>query len=259
MAEPSPLRLDRAPIVEAVVDIHCDLPPTINRGAFHSAAQKVFADQYPEFRTSMLHQEKIHIGKGGPERSQSRQMVSGYQSLSRDKKQIVQSRFDGFSFHRLAPYESLDDYLPEIQRCWEAYRAFAQPVIVRRIALRYINRIPLPLTNKKVNIDFFLRNGPKLPPPMEGGELTFTGFTHHHQIVDAKSGHGSNVILATQPADNDVLPLVLDLEVFHLLRLAPTEWPALSVIIGSLRALKNHIFRYTLTDECLTSLQPRSP
>ncbi len=258
MSDQSSFQLERAPIVEAILDIHCDLPPKINRGSFQSAAQRVFADSYPEFRTAFLAQHELAIEPGKQPRAAVHQSVRGFQALSRDKKQIVQSRFDGYSFNRLAPYTSLDDYLPEMKRCWEVYRNFAEPVVVRRLGLRYINRVLLPLTNGRVEIDQYIRSGPTLPPPSNGMKLTLSGFMHHHQVTESVTGNQANIILAAQPTENDKLPVVLDIEAFRQVKMSPMDWTAFVPIIASLRTLKNQLFRFTLTETCLTYLQQQS-
>lgn len=257
MPDQSLFQLERAPIVEAILDVHCDLPPKINRGSFQSAAQRVFADGYPEFRTSFLAQHELAIEPGKQPRAAVHQSVRGFQALSGDKKQIVQSRFDGYSFNRLAPYTSLDDYLPEMKRCWEAYRSFAEPVVVRRLSLRYINRILLPLSNGRVEIDQYIRSGPTLPLS-NGIKLTLSGFMHNHQVTEVVTGNQANIILAAQLPENDKLPVVLDIEAFRQVKLSPVDWTACVPIIASLRLLKNQLFRFTLTETCLTYLRQQS-
>jgi len=259
MADASTFLLDPAPIVEAIVDIQCELSPSLNHGAFQSAAQKVFADQYPEFRTAFVHEQNFSFKPGKQPQTAVRQSVRGYQSLSRDKKQIVQSRFDGFSFNRLAPYTSLDHYLPEIARCWRVYCGFAEPVVVRRIALRYINRVVLPLdSNGRVIVDNFIRTGPVLPEPNDMG-LTLTSFTHHHQMAQTETGNMANVVLAAQPPGPKELPVILDIDAFRPVNLPPLDWEKFMPIITSLRTLKNRLFRYNLKDACLSFSQPPSP
>lgn len=258
LPETSALILERAPIIEAVVDFHCDLPPALHRGHFHAAAQKVFADVYPEFRTSIVHEQQLAVQPGKQPKSSTRQLVRGYQSLARDKKQLVQSRFDGFSFHRLTPYSTLDDYLPEIQRCWDIYVQFAQVVVVKKIALRYINRLELPLTDGAVNVGEFLNNGPVLPR-VNQADMRLTGFMHQHQMLDMASKNEANVILAAQPAQPTVLPIILDVDVSRAVRLPPSNWTEFLPVVASLRSLKNDIFRHTLTPQCLRSYQQPSP
>lgn len=256
--EQSASKLHQAPIIEAVVDFTCDLPPSLHRGTFHSSAQKAFDENYPEFLTTMIHEQEFAVNAGKPTTLPSRQIVRGYQSISRDKKQLVQARFDGFSFHRLRPYTTLDDYLPEIKRCWEIYVQFAQVVIVKKIALRFINRIELPLTNGGVNIETYLRNGPTLSKA-PGSQMRLTGFMHQHQVIDLASKNEATIILAARPPEATVLPIVLDIDVLRAVRLAPSEWNSFLPVMDSLRSLKNVIFRDTLTSECLNSYQQPLP
>jgi uncharacterized protein (TIGR04255 family) len=217
----------------AIVDIQCALSPSLNRGAFHSAAQKVFADQYPEFRTAYVHEQNFTFGLGKAPQAATRQTVRGYQSLTRDKKQIVQSRFDGFSFNRLAPYTTLDDYLPEIARCWALYCGFAAPVVVRRIALRYINRVALPLDAKgRVDVTNFIRTGPVLPQPNDMG-LMLTGFLQHHQMTEVETGNMATVVLAAQPPEEKQLSVILDIDAYRPVNLPPLEWGNIVPIISA--------------------------
>ena len=260
MADIAGFRVPNAPIVEAIVDFRCDLSPALQRGVFQSNAQKAFADKYPEFRTAFFQESQIAVAPGKQPKGFVRQGVRGFQSHSRDKKQIIQSRFDGFSFNRLAPYSSLDDYLPEIQRCWEIYRDFANPVVIKRVALRFINRVHVPLKEGRTDLDLFLRVGPMVPADQL--KLSLGGFTHNNQFVEPATGNVANVVIATQkPIEADgatKLILILDIDVFKGVNFPPADWSAIAQVIASLRVLKNEIFQYTLTKECLSS-QPPSP
>jgi len=53
--------------------------------------------------------------------------VDAFQFLSEDKKQLVQLRRGGFSFNRLIPYISLDDYLGEVSRTWALFVDVVRP------------------------------------------------------------------------------------------------------------------------------------
>ena len=56
---PGSFRLDNPPIIEAVLDIDCDLPAGLNLAGLEADARKIFAEQYPKFRTQMLQETKI--------------------------------------------------------------------------------------------------------------------------------------------------------------------------------------------------------
>ncbi len=246
------LKFAKAPIVEAVVDIDCDMPPAMDLAALENQARDLFRDRYPKFRGQLIqqHQFKQEIG-AAPEMS-IRQSLHALQFLHDDEKQLVQVRGLGFSFNRLAPYSSLDDYLPEIERAWGLFVSFASPVQIRAVRLRYINRILLPLTNGRVELDEYLKLSPRLP---DEKRLTFAGFLNQHAVVEAVTGNQANIVLTTQPQVVDQLPLIFDIEATSAGNAEPGDWPWIEAKIQSLRSLKNHIFVNALTDKCLKLFQ----
>ena len=54
-------RLRNAPIVEAVFDIECDLPPGFDLAALEAHSRERFKDQYPKFRVQFMQQHKIEM------------------------------------------------------------------------------------------------------------------------------------------------------------------------------------------------------
>lgn len=169
-----------------------------------------------------------------------------------DEKQLVQVRAEGFSFNRLAPYTTLDDYLPEIERTWGLYVRLVSPVQIRVIRLRYINRILIPLTANSVNLDDFLKIGPRLPD--EDG-LVLSGFLSQQAAVEKDTGHQVNLVLTAQLPENEKLPVILDITVASPAAAEPANWSNILSIIGSLRSLKNRIFVNTLTSKCIELFQ----
>ena len=182
----------------------------------------------------------------------ARQGLQALQFFKEDLLQLVQVRQDGFSFNRLAPYSSLDDYLPEVHRSWELFRELAKPVRVRRVALRYVNRILLPLTAGRVELDDYLKIGPRLPD--EDG-LTLGGFLNQHSALETATGNMVNTILTSQPVENGFLPLIFDIEAVRLVQAEPNNWAEADSIIKSLRTLKNRVFWNTLSERCLKLFQ----
>ncbi|AHF94360.1 hypothetical protein OPIT5_13205 [Opitutaceae bacterium TAV5] len=253
MSDAPEFRLKHAPIIEAIVDIHCDLPPGLDRAAFEAAARTAFGKAYSGGIQAVQVQEyDVEMKPDTPPKPGIiRQRIQAFRFLSADKRQIVQPRFDGFSFNRLAPYSSLDDYLPEIRRCWDLFLEFAKPVVIRRVGLRYINRIVVPFVNGQLHLADYLRCAPHVPMS-DGYSVALTGFMHQHQMVHAETGNLINVILAAQPIETAGLPVILDLDAFKLTGLPPHAWDEVLGLLCSLRRLKNHVFRETLTPKCLT-------
>jgi uncharacterized protein (TIGR04255 family) len=244
----APLTLTAAPIIEAVVDIDCDMLASIDVDTLDIMAAALLADQYPTPRRRMLNEHLISGAAEGPLAVKSRQGLQALQYLSADEKQLVQFRPTGFSFNRLAPYGSLDDYLPEIERTWKLFVDTAKPVVCRAVRLRYINRLPLPLTEGRVEIDEYLKVAPRLADEQR---LTFAGFFSQQSVFESATGNQANIVLATQPHTDKQLPIIFDIEAFKDIASEPGEWQAISGRIQSLRALKNLVFRNSLSEKCL--------
>ena len=203
MANASMPKLQNPPIVEAVFDVDCDLPAGYDVAALKEPALAQFGDQYPKFQTQFMQQRTIETKADAPPNMSTRLAVQALQFRHEDEKQIVQVRAQGFSFNRLAPYTSLDDYLPEIQRTWRLYVDLVSPVQIRTIRLRYINRIFLPMTESGLDLDEFLKIGPRLP---DEERLMFHGFLSQQSASERDTGLQTSLVLAAEGVANEKLP-----------------------------------------------------
>lgn len=251
MSEPE-IRFSKAPIIEAVLDIECDMPPGQKLAALESVARDRFRDHYPKFRAQFLQEHKIETTPDQPPQMSVRQDIQALQFLQEDEKQLVQVRTQGFSFNRLAPYRSLDDYLPEIERTWRLFIEIASPALIRMIRLRYINRILLPIDGGNVQLDEFLKVAPHLP---DEKSLAFTGFLNQHSAVERETGHQIDLVLTTQPWVEGDLPLIFDTCVSAVENGETENWPWILEKIQALRILKNRLFKDTLTEKCQNLFQ----
>lgn len=248
MTEPN-LQLTKPPIVEAIVDIDCDLPTGQRYEDLESPARDRFIDRYPKLRKQFLHRLQLEAKPEGiPSVSGSQGGVQAFQFMQEDEKQLVQVRREGFSFNRLEPYSNLDDYLPEIQRTWKLYSEIASPILIREVRLRYINRLMLPLVGGQVELNKFLQIAPGAP---EGMNLTLSGFLYQQSMLQSGTGNTINLVLTAQFPDGDRLPVVLDLTAISKELGQPEDEGWILQTIQTLRTLKNQIFEGTVTEECL--------
>ena len=247
-----PPKLANPPIVEAVLDIDCDMPPTLDWAALKESAKSAYQDRYPKLQIVFAQSLQIEKLSGEPPAPQAMGKTQAYQFFQEDTKQLVQVRSQGFSFNRLAPYSTLDDYLPEIERTWKLFVGFAGPRLIRTIRLHYINQIVLPQEGRTLNLGKYFKTS--LRPPDESN-LSITGFLNQHSVVEQGTGNQANIVLTTLPFESGMLPLILDIEVMHRADSEVDNWDWIAEKIRSLRDLKNRIFRGTLTDECLRLFQ----
>ena len=247
--------ISHPPIVEAVLDIECDLPITQELGELEQPALELFRDNYPNVQRQFVQQYELRATAGAPPDVSShagRPRIAALQFFQEDRKQLVQVRTQGFSFNRLAPYGSFDQYSEEIKHRWEQYRSITKPVQVIGIKLRYINRILVPAQNGCVELDDYFQISPRVPGEKE---MTLTGFLQQYEAVDKKSGYRINLVLTPQRLEGDKLPVIFDNGVFADEKGDAKDWGWIMGTIQSLREQKNNIFRRSLTEKCLTLFQ----
>lgn len=250
-AEPL-FKLKNPPIVEMVLDIDCDMPPGQQMKSLEPLAKEAFRAQYPKLAPIFMHEHFIETKPETQTQFSTQQTLCGFRFSHEDEKQLVQVRAQGFSFNRLAPYSTLDDYIPEIERTWKLFVQFASPVHVRLMRLRYINRIPLPAPGPSVQLEEYLNICPHLP---DEEKLQFISFLNHHAAVERSTGKQVNIILASQAPENGKLPVIFDIAAAAVTRLEPSDWAAISNEIQSLRGLQRGVFKNTLTEKCLSLFQ----
>ncbi len=248
-------QLPHAPTIEAVVDIDCDLPPNLDFEAVNQKAFERFKDTYPHQRRSIVQGHEIRPSQESLSVTIQRGL-GALQFRSEDEKQLIQIRWNGFSFNRLKPYSSLDDYLAEIETRWETFKQIVQPIQLRKIGLRYINRIALPCENGQLDLRQYLTMLPVKPDcSKDGFDLQMRRFVHQHQVHDEKSGLVANIILASEEVKNNRFPIILDLEALSYNKTVGLQWVKIAAEIQQLRSLKNSLFRNLLTESCLNLFQ----
>ncbi|MCL1861503.1 MAG: TIGR04255 family protein [Proteobacteria bacterium] len=245
-----PLTLHNPPIVEAVLDIECDFASSQSIADLEKQAAEKLRDRYPKSRRQFTQQFIMEFSASPPAESDMPvPSVSALQFAHDDGKQLIQFRDTGYSFNRLAPYRSLDEYLPEIQRTWDIFRELFVPILIRMVRLRYINRLKLPLDKSKIELNEYLKVGPRLPD--EDSQSLF-GFLNQHQMFEKETGHLiTTVLMAEEVKDDKLLPVIFDNMVAAPVDTDPADWPKIEATIQSLRDLKNKVFSGTLTEKCL--------
>jgi uncharacterized protein (TIGR04255 family) len=247
--------LARSPIIEAVVDIDCDLPADVEFADLEAQARERFADRYPGFRRIFRPASHLIVSGGSPPQLDVRAATDAFQLLSEDEPQLVQVRRGGFSFNRFPPYKGLDEYLPEIERTWKVFVDLVSPVTVRRVGLRYINRILLPPVDDIVHLNDYLYIESRLPDEVL---LKFTSVLNEYSAVEEGTSNEVKVRIVINEhenrpwlRDNQPLPVIFDIACSDRSSVDPQVWENIESTIISLRRMGNAIFRSSLTEQCL--------
>jgi uncharacterized protein (TIGR04255 family) len=239
--------LSNAPIAEAVIDFRVKLPSDFKLDVFQPVRTEL-AQEYPRFEEQQIVEQMFKQEPGSPAEVSTRfSGIHGYRLLSNDGKNVVQLRRDGFTLSRLNPYTSWDEVFTEAWRQWCLYVEVAKPVEVSRIAVRYINRMLLPLP--------FTDPGKYLKaPPMttEGWPKEMTSFLSRVVMYEPESDITVNVTQALEP---QILPegpvaLIFDIDAYQDVSLQPSDG-TIKERFGKLRLMKNRVFFSGLTTKAI--------
>jgi len=230
-----------APITEALLDIRVVLPENTRLEQLLPFQERV-KEWYPNKRDRKLWKSRFHLKEEGPEISGAVGGADGFFLSSLDGKNIVQCRLDGFTFNRLKPYDKWETMRDEASRLWHDYVSIALPTRITRVALRYINRIeiPLPMNDFK---DYSL-TGPEIAPGLPQG---LAGFFLQLRIPIAETSTQVIVTETIEPiTESKRLPFILDIDVFREAAYQVHE-PAAWDVLEKLHELKNEVFFKSIT------------
>ena len=238
MAEARHLR--NAPIMEALIDFRISRATSPITEASLEVLRASLQNSYPIAERQSMAQFEIKAGTPQPN---PEARFRGFMFKSSDQLRIVQFRIDGFTYNRLKPYPTWEEILPEAIRLWRIYVTTTGPEAINRAAVRYINRLQLPLPN--TGLSEYLEAPPQVP---EGYQALMKGFLTR---VTLSAPHGLSAIVTTasQPSlgTSDVT-IILDIDVFSdTAELAPDD-ARLEPTLERLRTLKNRLFFESLTE-----------
>ncbi|MEG4285781.1 TIGR04255 family protein [Microcoleus sp. A006_D1] len=242
----APKNYSRAPITEALMEIQVKLPPEVRLDILAQVYSSIQAE-YPHREEVLLFEGQMMVGEEvGATASQS---PIGYIASHDDKKQILQLRLDSFAFSRLAPYDCWENFRDEAKRVWNIYKSVTDPEAIARLALRYINRLDIPLPVG--DIKEYLRTFPEVSPDLPQG---LSGYFMQLQIPQQSLGTMLVINQAiVSPPTPDFVSIILDLDLF-LEEDIPNDEIGLWHILEQMHEQKNIAFEACITDRTRESI-----
>ena len=243
-------KLAKAPIHEAIIDIHCQLSQEV------PVDNLKFDDLGSRAPIYLLKAESNIDDAAGLVQSTMANSYLGYKYTDSDTGIVGQFRMNGVTTSKIFPYDSWETFLPQAVANWDRYKGATGADInsVARVAVRYINRLLAPFDNNDpLIIQDYLKNAPARPPEIDRPLEDFLC-----RMVLPMPETDSRVILTSTAEgivgeeDHKFLPLILDIDVFHLVRENKLEseekmWS----IIEDMRAVKNEMFFNVMTEQAL--------
>ena len=231
--------LKNAPLKEAIIDLRASVPDDFNSERLLELVE-LLRDDYPKMRTQRIMQAEFKLPSG---KSDTTQLGTGVWLTSGDGKQIAQFRTDGFTVNRLRPYTSWRELFPEALKLWEHYVNVTNVDHVSRVAVRYINRIDLPL---RVDFDDYFTAPPKIP---EGLPQTLGAFLTRIVMVDEDTNTLANVTQSLERGlDEKSVSVILDIDTYRQGQFS-SDVAELTPIFEELHAFKNRIFFGFITEQ----------
>jgi len=234
-------RYTKAPITEAVIDIHVEPSematlPNLDRYCTEQAGS------YPSKAPLKMAFGELTLEPELSSSAHSKQL--GFVCTRADGKQIFQSLLNSFKMNVLAPYPGWEPFRDEARRLWNLYRVALQPRKITRIAVRYVNRLDLPMPVPEMKE--YLRASPDVPPDLPQG---LDGFLMQLiiRLADIKCTLQLQEARVAPPTPG-VASIILDIDLFRTDDL-PSDETAIWSVFEMLRARKNQVFEACVTDK----------
>lgn len=236
----------RAPITEAIIDFRVALPEGFLADEFADLYSQI-KDDFPimqPFQTSMV---TLDPGKpDSPIKVGTSEQASGFLFRSRDNLRTFQATSGGFTFNRLAPYKSWEEFSAEAQKLWEIYKKRCKPICVTRAAIRYVNQINIP-SDGAVELKEYLKTVPEVSSTLSQNALQ--SFFMQLQIPQQDLNCLLLINEAIAPRTNpNLVIIILDLDLFREQIWASDDddiWQFLEL----LRHRENEVFESSITDK----------
>lgn len=231
-------RLSKAPIVEAVIEVRAQAEAVWDEPLITEHLKAKLPD-YPNVQSQREFRHEVKIEPGQKAEGEIQDMGwKGLRLESADKIQIAQFNRDGFSFSRVQPYDSWEQFCSEGLRLWQLHMDLAKPAEIQRVGLRFINRMVLSLDEQ---IEDYLLISPQKP---QGLDLPVAGFFYHEAFGVPEYPYAINIRRTVQPIDKPIakeIGLVLDIDVFTTQPVEP-ESGVIERYLAEMRWLKNKVF-----------------
>ncbi len=237
-------QLKNAPIVEALIDIQVQLPESKTIDLLEGAYEKI-KSEFPKQKKRIRFSGSPKIDSQNANKGLLRNTIDGFLFSSENEKKIVQARLDGFTHNVHKPYTNWETLRDDAKKYWKIYKDIAEPVSVKRLALRYINKISLKAPFEPSN---YFKTLPVLSPDLNyDTENLFSQLT----IKNVKINSFANITEAIEIVDSETVQFIFDIDVFKLGEYTEeTMWGHFE----ELRKFKNEIFFKSITPTALKLL-----
>ncbi len=172
----------------------------------------------------------------------------GYRLSSSQLSELAILKINGLTVSQLAPYPGWVDFFDRFKRDWKNWKKAAGFREIKRVGVRYINRIDIPVENVPnapiIEESHFLEIYPKVPAAL--GPIDAYAMQISRKLPDLDCDVVINSAVVPSPLP-DHLSIVLDQDISSS-RSPPQSDEALFSLLEKVRERKNLIFEMCVTD-----------
>lgn len=237
------MHFSKAPIIEAIIDIRVALP--------EGFSVEKFLDIHPYIKDRFPAKEPLIAGSFVLRAAQQlkidvSQQHNGFLFRSEDNKKVFQASLNGFTFNRLAPYESWEELSDDAKYLWQIYKDICHPSSVTRVALRYVNQINIP-TKELGDLREYLNTVPEVAPKLPQKLLG----SFFMQLQIPQQDLNCNLIIneaLAPPITPEFVSIILDFDLFRE-QIWQSDDEDVWRFLEDLRQRKNEIFLASITEK----------
>ena len=244
-----PVHYSRAPIAEAVIDVHAsfDTAPSLRDLEELSLKYRNTLPLVHGINSFALNFAADFSGESADAalRSNTTTTPLGYRLSTSNNDRVLQVRRQGMSYSHLPPYTDWEHFLGEMQPLWFTYVEALKVATVTRLAVRFINRIQI---ETGIDIDEYVQLGPRIPSDVSD---EFVGYFMQLVLPVKNLGPEFRTIVNTgvEPGTSPTSSaLVLDIDVFCEADMS-VQGDSMWKTLEQLRVHKNRVFEASITDK----------
>lgn len=234
----------RSPIVEARIDIKVQCSPEMEVAHLLKMATEIESEY--EIREQLVNLQNSITVEGTSNAVLSSSFSNnpvGYGLVSNDKQSAIQVRLDGFTFSHFIPYPGWDRFKEVGLKFWDIYCKITNPISIDGVAIRYVNRIDIPLLG--IELKDYFRTTPEISPDLPAA---LDAYMMHLQMPIAEIDSTVHIIQARIPSTSpEVVSIALDINIIK----QGTISKEAEDILATLTLIHTHIdsvFEASITD-----------
>lgn len=227
----------RAPITEAVIELR--FSAALSTPNLEKAKDK-FVKKYPKVETQFDVAVALKANK-----SKTDTKLSGFRLIAEDVSRILILGSNHFASSKMAPYAGWEEFISIFKEDFGAFKRFVTGNPLKRIGIRYINRIDVPSNGESVDSDDYLTIGVKLPELLEKHPCNY--LVHYNANWPEKKYGASIKSGFSPPALVGHSSIILDIDFYREVELPRSDDDIWSML-AEMRDEKDALFEACITD-----------